>query len=407
MKSTKDWIKIGIINFLIVGTLGVLMRYKIGFEFPYFDQKQLLHAHSHFAFAGWITHVLYVLLVRFLKVNARESVHYGKYNRLIWANIITAYGMLFSFAMQGYGVVSITFSTASILINYLFTIQYWKDLNQNRVVHPSTNWFKAALIFGVLSSLGTFVLAYMMATKHITQNLYLASVYFYLHFQYSGWFFFSIMGLFLSKLSLLPTFVYDKKLFQFFFIACFPAYMLSILWLDLPIILYIFVILAALLQFAGLYKLIVLIKSNLKQIQEQWHKTAIWVLGLSFLALVIKLTLQGGSTIPEISRLAFGFRSIVIAYLHLVLLAFTSLFLVGFLFSKELIPNTKMSRLSVMLLATGVFLNEFVLMIQGVASFSYIMIPYLNEVLFIISLFLFVSIAILLTSLFQVSNVSK
>ena len=153
---------------------------------------------------------------------------------------------------------------------------------------------------------------------------------------------------------------------------------------------------AALLQFAGLYKLAVLLRANLPIIREQWNGTAVFILGLSLLALIIKLCLQGGSTIPEISRLAFGFRSIVIAYLHLVLLAFTSLFLIGFLFLQKLIPDTALAKTAMLLLAVGVFLNEFVLMMQGIVSFSYIIIPYLNEVLFGISLLLCMSIFLLL-----------
>ena len=44
-------------------------------------------------------------------------------------------------------------------------------------------------------------------------------------------------------------------------------------------------------------------------------------------ALSAKFLLQLGSTIPALSQLGFGFRPIVIAYLHLVLLAVISLFL--------------------------------------------------------------------------------
>ena len=60
------FVKIGIFNLTIVAMIGTLMRYKIGFDFPYLDQKYLLHGHSHFAFAGWVTHILFTLLVAFL-----------------------------------------------------------------------------------------------------------------------------------------------------------------------------------------------------------------------------------------------------------------------------------------------------------------------------------------------------
>jgi hypothetical protein len=52
-----------------------------------------------------------------------------KYNWLLSANLITAYGMLLSFPFQGYGPISITFSTLSIFVGYAFSIAVRKDLN--------------------------------------------------------------------------------------------------------------------------------------------------------------------------------------------------------------------------------------------------------------------------------------
>lgn len=50
------YFRYSVISLFIVAVLGTLMRYKIAFSFPYFDQKNLLHAHSYFAFSGWISH---------------------------------------------------------------------------------------------------------------------------------------------------------------------------------------------------------------------------------------------------------------------------------------------------------------------------------------------------------------
>ncbi|MFZ4799647.1 MAG: hypothetical protein ACOYMA_19295, partial [Bacteroidia bacterium] len=105
----------------------------------------------------------------------------------------------------------------------------------------------------------------------------------------------------------------------------------------------------------------------------------------------VKFTLQLGSTIPFVSTLAFGFRPIVIAYLHLVLLAFISIMLLLYLFSTQLLSHSKLGIIALVCFAIGVFLNEFVLAIQGVASFSYTVIPFANTILFIIALSLLLS----------------
>ena len=65
--NSKFWLKFSLINLLIVALIGLLMRYKIGFEFPFLDQKHLQHSHSHFAFVGWISHTLMVLMIQLKK----------------------------------------------------------------------------------------------------------------------------------------------------------------------------------------------------------------------------------------------------------------------------------------------------------------------------------------------------
>ena len=115
------------------------------------------------------------------------------------------------------------------------------------------------------------------------------------------------------------------------------------------------------------------------------------IIFISF-ALSAKFLLQLGSTVPAISKLAFGFRPIVIAYLHLILLAIISLFLLLYIYANKFIVISKKTILGLILFSIGVVLNEVVLGVQGIASLSYTMIPFINEALFGIALLLFVSI---------------
>lgn len=387
----EKWLKFSLFNLVIVALLGVVMRYKIGFSFPYFDQKYLQHAHSHFAFSGWVTHTIFVLMICFIQLYLAPPA-LRKYRFLLAANLVCAYGMLISFSMQGYAAVSISFSTASIFIGYFFSFYFFKDLKQVEKQHPSKNWFKAALIFNVLSSLGTFALAYMMVTKNLPQNAYLASVYYYLHFQYNGFFFFACMGLLYTQLhQYLPNSGRNNTIFWLFATACVPAYFLSTLWLNLPVWLYVLVVLAAAAQVFAWVRFLQIIRQNLSLLKSKIQPVWQYLLLAVGFALSIKLILQLGSTVPEISKLAFGFRPIVIAYLHLVLLAIISVFLLVYLFSFNIITPRKYSIKALVWFVFGVFLNEFILMIQGVASFSYILVPYVNEALFGAALILFLS----------------
>lgn len=383
--NSKLWLKTSIINLLLVAILGLLMRYKIGFEFPFLDQKHLQHSHSHFAFSGWISHTLMVLMIGFLeyKIKKTEVQFIKKYNLLLITNLICSYGMLISFIIQGYGAISILFSTSSIVIACVFTFFYFKDLKLISHEDLSKNWFKASLFFNVISSLGTFALAYMMVSKNIQQNEYLSSIYFYLHFQYNGWFFFACMGLLISFLQLKKAEnLFFNKTFWLFFVSCIPAYFLSTLWLKLPTWIYVLTLLSALVQTITWFKFLFVIIKLKSNFLEKYPLVLRYILFFVGVALSLKFILQLGSTIPALSQLAFGFRPIVIAYLHLVLLAIISLFLLFYIYVNQLITFNKKVKNGIIIFTIGVLLNEIILAIQGIASFSYTLIPFVNEMLF-------------------------
>lgn len=391
----RRWLQISFLNLLIVSLLGVVLRYKIAFSLPFIDQKYLLHGHSHFAFAGWITQVLMVLLVHYLSRHKGETI-FKKYRWLLYGNLITAYGMLLFFPLQGYGFGSISFSTLSILNSYLFAILYWKDLNT--ITHKTTShyWFKAALLFSAISSLGAFSLAYMMANKIIHQTGYLAAVYYFLHFQYNGWFFFSGMGLLVSRLEkIISTTKQLKNIFWLFCLACVPAYFLSVLWMPVPGLVYWLIIASAIAQLMGWVMFVKLIFKSKILIRQDLPKKGRQLLLLSSIALTIKLLLQVGSTHPVLSQLAFGFRPIVIGYLHLVLLGVITIFILGYIISMNLLITSKYFITGIWVFISGVIINESLLMFQGVSGLSYLIIPCINELLLAAAIIMFSGVLVL------------
>lgn len=383
----QRYTRIALLNILLVAGIGVLLRYKIAFYFPWVDQKHLLHGHSHFAFSGWVSHLLMLMLVRYLAAHGRDDT-WQRYRWILIANLVTAYGMLLSFAWQGYGAVSISFSTLSIFISYFFAARFFKDLQALPFRHTGHSWMKAALFFNVLSSLGAFSLAWMMATRNIHQEGYLAAVYFFLHFQYNGWFFFGCMGLAsVSLLQSLPESIH-RRVFLLFVFACIPAYVLSALWLPLPSWMYIVVVLSAVCQVLGWAWLLKGISRHYTSIRSLAGKAG-WLLFLPALALSIKLLLQLGSTIPALSKLAFGYRPVVIGYLHLILLGVISLFLIAYLVQQEILRDSKALRRALTVTISGIILNELLLMVQGVAAMQTIPLPLINEALLLAAVLIF------------------
>ncbi len=392
MKTLHSWIRISFINLLIVSALGILMRYKIAYSFPFLQQKFILHSHSHFAFSGWITQILMVLMVAYLC--KQKASAFKDFRPLLLANLFTAYGMLLSFPVQGYGVVSITFSTLNILTGYWFAIKYWRTLNGLPKEHAHS-WFKASLVFNAISSLGAFSLAYMMATKNLHPHWYLAAVYFFLHFQYNGWFFFSCMGFLADKLKLAGLdMTFMRKVFLLFAVACIPAYFLSALWLPIPIPVYILVVLSAIAQVIGGCILFMKINKN-KHLLKVHNATGNWLMWLAGVCLAIKLLLQLGSTVPSLSDLAFGFRPIVIGYLHLVLLGVITLFILGYIISQRYIQLNRSVLWGTYIFTAGIFLNEIFLMIQGISALSYEGVPYIDVLLLAAGIVMFAGLLVL------------
>ena len=100
-------------------------------------------------------------------------------------------------------------------------------------------------------------------------------------------------------------------------------------------------------------------------------------------ALSIKLLLQAGSVIPSISDLAFGFRPIVIGYLHLVLLGVITVFIFSYCSALDFIKINRVSKLGIIVFVFGIYFNELILMIQGVTNMDYVSVPVLNPLLLV------------------------
>lgn len=398
--TSQKWLLVSIINLSLIAFIGIILRYKIAFSLPFVDQKHLLHGHSHFAFAGWVTQLLMVLMVAYLSQQTHRDF-LEKYKWLLSANLITAYGMLIAFIIQGYGLFSITFSTLSIFVSYGFAFVFWKDLNkiQNQESHL---WFKASLIFSVVSSIGAFSLAFMMARHIIHQNWYLGAVYLFLHFQYNGWFLFSCMGLFLAFLQKFNIQHSGfRNIFLCFFFACFFTFFLSVLWVNIPNWVYLLIVSAAVIQaiaWAWLLKIFFNAQSVLK---ENLSFTGKFLLALAAIALSIKILLQVGSIYRPLNQLVFGFRPIVIGYLHLVFLGVISIFLIGYIVAAKFIVKNKKVITGIAIFVSGVFFNEILLMVQGISALNYKTLPFINESLLGAAIVIFSGVFTMILGLFQ------
>jgi len=125
-------------------------------------------------------------------------------------------------------------------------------------------------------------------------------------------------------------------------------------------------------------------------LQTAIHPVTKWMWLISISAFILKIILQAFSAVPLLNQYAFGIRPIVIGFLHLVLLVFVSIFIIGFLVQNQLITvERKWAKRGVWLFITGVLLNEIILMLQGIAAISYSDIPFSNYMLLTTALIIF------------------
>lgn len=360
------WVRISLLNFFVVALAGIILRYKINFSLPIIDQKYLLHGHSHFAFVGWVSLSLMALMIFYLQKN-EVNINLKKYKWVLLANTITAYGMLLTFTWQGYAFFSITFSTLSIFVSYIFIYFYWQDLKKIRDTESIHIWFKTGLIIWAVSSVGAFSLAYFMASHLKNQDLYFAAIYFFLHFQYNGWFIFVCFGLlfaYLKQRRCLSIISINKNIYLLLVITVVPTYFLSIIWLKIPNYLFWIAAIAGFIQLLVVLYLIKLLRRFIS-LRLDISNTTTFLWSLACVSLILKIILQSLSAVPYLAQFAFSYRPIVIGYLHLSFLGIISFFIVGYL--NEVLKESylQLNKFGVGLFVFGVVFQEIVLMSQG------------------------------------------
>lgn len=324
--------------------------------------ENTLHSHSHFAILGWLYNALFLAIVY---TYIKDSVAWKKYNILFWITQVSIIGMLITFAQQGYASYSIAFSTMHIFCSYAFIFFIIKDLKKITDETLSLKFIYGSLFFLFLSSLGPWGLVAVVIKGLAGTDLYKQVIYFYLHFQYNGWFIFALIGLWLryyeNKGAVFNLKVSDKA-FGLLFYSNIGAYCLSLLGFNLPIYIAYIGILSAFVQLIGIRYLYKLLFANEVKVFHSENKTAWWIFRFSFFALLIKYIFQLISVLPNIGNAAFLSREVMIGFIHLVMLGIISMGIIGWFSGMGFLNNnSKLFKTGVSLFAVSFTLSEVLL----------------------------------------------
>lgn len=387
----KFWLTIAIVNLLVVAILGLVLRSKIVFEIPFLDFKYLLHAHSHFAFGGWVTLSLLTLLVYELLPESKS----GKaiYGYLLSGIFICSVGMLVSFLIQGYALFSITFSTLFIFVTYIFSIVFLRDFLKTKPGNLLKILIISSLTYLVLSSIGQFTLAFLMINMVHNLVLYKDAIYTYLHLQYNGFFSLTIFALFFNRILKVKTIneiPYSNIFARLLSFTIIPSLFLSYLWHYPQLWIRIVAIIGSLsivVCCIYFFRMLEVLKLASKEIE----KISVTIWSIAFSAFLFKMIFQSLTIFPVIGEHIFTNRPIIIGFLHLVLLGFVSLYLLAHFVENGFISSSRSGRNAIWFFAFAVIANEAVLMLQGLGFMFMISGNAYPKVLWFTALLLFLS----------------
>ena len=310
----KDWCKISLFFLFCIAGIGTFLRALPFLDLP-INYSNLVHAHSHVAFQGWVYTAL-LLLVPHLFLN-QHQIKKGRYELQFKITIPLIIAILIAFLIEGYGLYSIVLSTLFQGMNYWFIFRFFKDTKSSDKNDVPVKFVKIGFWFGILSSLAPYFVGYLSAKDLSHTESYESAIYFFLHFQYNGWFLFTIIGI-IFKIFERYNISFNKSRLRLFLIlltiSSVLTYLHSLLGMSFRSLIVVPAAVGAVLQLIGVVVLLGLLKElHAKSFFQDSNWTGIFML-TALVSFALKSLLQLITVFPAMQYYAFGNRSFIMAY---------------------------------------------------------------------------------------------
>jgi hypothetical protein len=391
----QNWIRWAFGFFFLAVCLGLVMRSFHVVEIPYFEYRNILHTHSHLALLGW-GHLMLVGGMVFGLVKEKDQLK--DYKWLFLGTVLALLGMLFSFPFQGYGAISISFSTLHVLLSYGFAYKLLKVIQSGEKT-PATRLIRLAIWFMVISTFGLWSLGPVSAMLGRMHELYFMTIQWFLHFQLNGWFVLGVLGLILL--------FFEEKGFQISFpsyqewilsISVVMTFMLAVTWAAPQPIFFQLNGVAVIIQLIAYFWILKSVFTLVKTDQLKGFARLLLILALA--SLVAKVILQGLLVFPSIAVISYSIRLYVIGFLHLVLLGAMTMGVSAVAIARGWIKEKPISRPGWILLISGFVITEFLLFLKGTLIWLKMgFLPEYNFWLFLASCLFPLSLAFLLAGM--------
>ena len=373
MDTRKD-IQWAFLYFIITILLGLSLRVSYIAD-VFFNIRHVTHSHSHIGLLGWIYTILSSLICQyFLRETDRKP-----YFILFLCTQFCILGMLFSFPFGGYFLYSIIFSSLFIICTYWFSIFFLKRSKKYNFIRFSISksvdtehdkplslkFVHWGIYFLILSSIGIWLLPVAIVKAGKGSDWYNSALYFFLHFQYNGWFLAVLFGLLVGEIehkSLLNSKRLKGALYNFV-IGTIGSVTLSWVGFFNEPILYIIGNISGFLLLASIFELY--------RAYMQLEKPA-FLMQMFLLLCMLKSIFMFLGSFPWIAEVVLPNREFVISYLH-----FTFLGVIGFgvLHFLEKNLHIHFPYWSLSLYTTAFVGSEILIAYKGIAIFCELFVP--------------------------------
>lgn len=395
----KSWMRWALFFFFAASVFGLMMRYYFLGEIPFFAYKNLLHTHSHIALLGWG----YMLIMGYYVFSfGSDQKRAGLYKKMLTINVVAGLGMLASFPIQGYGAVSIFFSTIQLLSSYYFSVQILRDLKK-APSSTAVRMIRFSIYWMLLSTLGLLAIGPVSVLLGRNHPLYFMSVQWFLHLQLSGWFTYAVFGVLMHYLEEKGKTIHLSKTQEWtLHLSVLLTYALSVSWsTPMPFLSptnSLGVVMQSLAYFWILRPLISALFPGLG-FPSHWVDRLMY---LGVLSLIAKALVMALLAVPSVAHISITIRLFVIGFIHLVMLGTVSLGIGAVMVRKGWLPIDKLSKKGWTLLIWAFVLTETLLFIQGLLLWVEVgYLPQYHLIVFSASVLFPVSLAVLLYTAFR------
>jgi hypothetical protein len=358
-KTIYQW---ALVNFFIAAVIGLALRLHPLGLLTGFHYKNWLHTHSHLAFLGWV----YPAIIAFL-VERRPQPAGNMLTYLFGSMQVLVLGMLITFPQYGYGWPSIVVLSLHMVATIWLVFYLKRNVRQEYRIAGSYVQGGAWLL--IISALGALALGPVSALGLKYSPYYFSAIYFYLHFQYNGWFTLAIVGILVTYMPrTLSAGMRRPAWYALWFLVAgiLSTYALSILGYGVPAWVHAVGASGALAQIVGFGILSAVAVRVFRSAHITMTTTVRLLFAMALASLVLKLLLQLLSAWPPLTDFAYSSHDLVIAYLHEYLIGTITLTLMALAVMHGWIDLQRSSaRCGIWIFIAGFFLTEAALLLRA------------------------------------------